>query len=755
MRGAADAATYDRRTMQPNGGASGDMATRPLTRGSQALLGVIAVLGTLPMIYYGAVTRIEYDGWLHLFIARLDVWSHFWREVANNAHPPLYFLLLKLVALFGTERLVYRSVSIAAAAVAVVALGVAMARVSRVRAVPLLCALAFGLATSTAMIANELRSYMLAATFLMLALPPYLDLVGPGGSRRSRVLFVVFVTLAFLTHYGVLPVFVAALAAPCIVALVFPSYRRAWRAARGARWRADVATVVPPLLLMVAANLSHMRRFARPMSHLSQYYYHGDEPLWRYAGRAMVQQIELFSPIALAQRGPLVQGLAVAVVLAVPVLLVALLRRERESPLPAVLPALLLALTAAHFAGSIVGRYPFGGALRHQFFVFPFALATLFLLLDRLLARLPAATPRRLGVGLVAIAALSSAALQWRVIPAPRAELFTGEYAIFRAQFPAVEAVYLDGFNLTAFFTHTQDWTWAYEGATARERLHLLRVSNGDDSFLVMRDMRRWNAELDEPQLYAIMRAGLEAADATSLAVFHLDQQGLRSPAPTPAEQYETSAAMVRLGRAQGFAPRTILYDGHNVFALLEVPVPNSGQALLAPELLGLEGYLIRAEPNPIQVCAGPPVGLTTIHWSFPGKTIEIRLNAPDGKLWGAPGSSGASETGRWVTDGMTFFVQDRGSGAPLSPAGTLAAITVRLTDEGCPGRLVSRLRDPLGISPPSPGGGRHAAGGWRRCPTPRARRGSSPPPAGAPECGTAPPCDSDPRGAAIRGRPR
>lgn len=52
--------------------------------------------------------------------------------------PPLYFLLLRAVSLLGTEPLLYRSISILAAGVGVVAIGTALSRVPRTRAAPIL-----------------------------------------------------------------------------------------------------------------------------------------------------------------------------------------------------------------------------------------------------------------------------------------------------------------------------------------------------------------------------------------------------------------------------------------------------------------------------------------------------------------------------------------------------------------------------------------------------------------------------------------
>jgi hypothetical protein len=66
------------------------------------------------------------------------------------------------------------------------------------------------------------------------------------------------------------------------------------------------------------------------------------------------------------------------------------------------------------------------------------------------------------------------------------------------------------------------------------------------------------------------------------------------------------------------------------------------------------------AEPNPIRQCEGRSLGSTIIHWSTrTAGSYEIRIGRPNGRLFARVGVNAAAPTGKWVKDGMLFFVVD------------------------------------------------------------------------------------------------
>lgn len=107
-------------------------------------------------------------------------------------------------------------------------------------------------------------------------------------------------------------------------------------------------------------------------------------------------------------------------------------------------------------------------------------------------------------------------------------------------------------------------------------------------------------------------------------------------------------------------------------FGVLELPGGQRDEATVAK---------LWAEPNPLVVCDGTGLGIAKIRWRIPpGAGAEIRVNSPRGTLFACPpGTEGAAETGKWVRDGMQFFLLDHKSGK------FLASTTVRVTDQGCP----------------------------------------------------------------------
>ena len=85
------------------------------------------------------------------------------------------------------------------------------------------------------------------------------------------------------------------------------------------------------------------------------------------------------------------------------------------------------------------------------------------------------------------------------------------------------------------------------------------------------------------------------------------------------------------------------------------------------------------ATPNPVTVSDGTRLGVTKLTWSTTAaKFVEIHVGKPDGALLCQGYSSGQCETGKWVTDGMIFYLQ--GSlGNVTDPSSTLAAVAVQV----------------------------------------------------------------------------
>ncbi len=91
-------------------------------------------------------------------------------------------------------------------------------------------------------------------------------------------------------------------------------------------------------------------------------------------------------------------------------------------------------------------------------------------------------------------------------------------------------------------------------------------------------------------------------------------------------------------------------------------------------------GVTFWASPDPYPVPDSLALGVTTLAWNAPGATeVEIRIGAPNGVAMGAQWPYGAITTGRWVRNGMMFFLQDVSGGKPLTSENTLATVRVGL----------------------------------------------------------------------------
>jgi glucose/arabinose dehydrogenase len=89
----------------------------------------------------------------------------------------------------------------------------------------------------------------------------------------------------------------------------------------------------------------------------------------------------------------------------------------------------------------------------------------------------------------------------------------------------------------------------------------------------------------------------------------------------------------------------------------------------------------IRANPNPFTPNA-QGLGQTAITWTSTGTSrVEVHVNAPDGNRLddSGPGTFTVN-TGQWVRDGMTFYLQNVSDGLPLTFANTLGTVTAVAT---------------------------------------------------------------------------
>ncbi|MGH7788588.1 MAG: hypothetical protein ACRERC_17085 [Candidatus Binatia bacterium] len=549
------------------------MVSDDAARRQRVPLVVISLIAAAPMVYMAIHHRIDFDGWWHVFIAREVPWGRFWADVYRNAHPPSFYLLLRAAAWLGSDRLVYRAVSIVAAVVATYLIGRIAARVVRTPAVSLLCALTFGLAMTTVIMACAVRSYMVSVALMLVAFRLYLDLIDPRRERleaRTRVWFVVALIAAILTHYSAVFLAVAAAALPCLYAAVDRPYRRWWGGRLRTGWRGEFATIVPILAVVVAVYVVHTSTFDAPMNFAAQFYPDQAElaaGLIRggasFVSRSLVAEIDLFGPLPIAALPAATRAVVVSLLGVLAAGLAVILRRRADWVVAAAPLATLAILATAMMGAALIGRYPFGGFLRHQFILFPFIVLSGFALLDELVAR---SGHRRIVLLAVCAAVLLNAVLQWQRMPFTADEPFAEEAVQFDRILGHSRAVYADQYSAIHFFAAHQRDAWSAP-TELRENFFAIPVRGSGRTLLVVRDLTRWSCDVSDPLLYRDLREVIELTGLPAVDLFRLAHDAQVRPALPRAERARLAESVVELAASEDLRVERLVLDGHHVYA--------------------------------------------------------------------------------------------------------------------------------------------------------------------------------------------
>ena len=521
-------------------------------------------MAAVPRLYLGATQYIEYDGYWHVFIASQDDWHQFYQEYASNFHPPLFYLLLKVAMLFGRTPLVYRSISLLTGIAAVFVTGKISARLSYNRSTPVIAALAYGLALPSIVISCEVRSYMLSVFFILVSFYYFLDMLeDPDGAPvRSRALFALSAVLAGYSHYGAF-LYIGACVATAVLFDVSLFRRHLWK-----RLAKDVVTFVAIAAALAYVYITHGQPHAGIAEHLLSYYLPtSHESLWDFLTVNTQHLLNSFSPFPIPNGTPFFFVCAALMIAAV--YLVYLIRRlsDIENLGAAVTILVGACLLLLILAGGILGKYPYGGELRQQFFLFPFAILGGCILLDRVTA---AAGPKLASALTLSatLAIIGSWSFAFAEYPKNRVELGTPQMNSFRRDFPAPAAIYVDQFNLINLFIHYHDWHWSFiSNCRAVPTISIYRVSRGTRSFLLLRDLSRWTLDLRDPVLFAEMAKCIREQHLPSLTIFFTRHE----PTPIPVQQEaELGSRIVTLAAGESLCVSKLRVQGVRIYAALQ-----------------------------------------------------------------------------------------------------------------------------------------------------------------------------------------
>ncbi len=492
---------------------------------SLALFLVVVLAGAI-LVSLGLRQYVGYDSFWHVFIARQDTWRELWQEIESNAHPPIYYLCLRAaMAVFGYSLLAYRMVSIAAILISIPVLARVVARVTGNRPLGVVAGAAFGLSYCAVDVGLEVRGYALLVCLLLTAFLAYLDWLDADPGRiplRSRIVFAASLSAALLTHYAAFFFLGAALATLGLLMVADERWRVRLRTEARHHRLAFGGMFAVPVVAAAGAYLLHARNWrAGQLIHVPDFMYDpGRESVFAFLGRTTRDLVVLFFP----SLGAEVAMLAAVILLGLAIWLLA--RQTARASLGAVPLAFLLTLLVLNAAGGLAGRYPYGGALRHEIFLFPFAVIALFTLWEWLSRSVPIAwAARKAWVGTSAVAVVVSFWL-WFVPFQVSPALMKSQMDAFHAAFPRPPAVLVDQFNFILFFGHHHDWNWKLESQDRdRGMWQVWKVSKHGEQFAVCRSTQ-WLLDFTLASTYEELSNCMDNAHVTSVDVFRPAQPG-------------------------------------------------------------------------------------------------------------------------------------------------------------------------------------------------------------------------------------
>jgi uncharacterized membrane protein len=508
------------------------------------LLLAITLAALVPTLVLGASEFISYDGYWHVFIAKQDQWKLFLSEYRKDAHPILYSLALRAITLFGHSRLAYRSASIIPGVVSVYLLGRIAGKLCSNKGVALLAAAAYGFSMVMIGIIIDVRSYPLALVFVIAAFYYLVDFLAQtfdASAKRSLVLFGIFTSLAIASEYYAIFFLVACIGVLALLWATHSAFRE--RSTKWAiqNWHAPLIAFGLPLIVTAYFYLTHVKYLYQqrfPYRPADYFFWTPGSSRIDFILRNLRADLNYMLPVEI----PSTTILFLVLVVFVPLLLYFGLfqKRSRESIAVGVPGLILFLLLVELIVLSQLQLYPFGGNDRQQSIFFPFFILTVFILLDRLIAYLPASWLKTGISGAIAVLIAAHFSYRWQKTPRRNVELFTKEYATFQAKIAPAEAVYVDQFTLIAYYIHTHDWKWKFHRhlSTPDHVDEYDLISSTDQHLALLRNIDHWNFNLNKPGTYQMLARSLHDAHLTSANMFSVKfGHGHADPSAIAAEK--------------------------------------------------------------------------------------------------------------------------------------------------------------------------------------------------------------------------
>jgi hypothetical protein len=507
------------------------------------LLGIVA-LCLIPRLILALNQFIPYDGWWHILVARTGNWRATLEDIRDNAHPPLFYVLLHYLAKLGNSRLIYRLGVVIPGLGAVFYVGLIAARLYRRWAIALLAAAAFGFSMTMIDISVDVRSYSLALLFVLAAFYYFIEWLKDVGGRKASRAFLLYCSLASLgitTEYYSGFFLAASIALAFILLIRYKEFRALVLDWLARHWKIATLSSLIPLITIRILYRRHLRYLPKFFNHVEAYYWHHQSGLGAFLLSNLQRDWNYFSPLALSSMA------IVAILCLVFAGLIgsyALGGRFSIGRVAAGAPGLMLLFIIGELAFfAVAGRYPFGGEMRQQSIVFPFLVLTAFAFLDLALASLPP-------ISIYAACALACVGIgadfthQWKQISyMDESELFLLPYRRFLEAFPHPRVVFTDQYSSVLYFMGANNSQWTFlrklgsAGLIGVQRIYEFKITSpsGEEQIL-LRDKDEWNAELDSWYFYTVVAGSIRAAQANQADLFFsAHDAGDRNPASNQA----------------------------------------------------------------------------------------------------------------------------------------------------------------------------------------------------------------------------
>ncbi len=484
------------------------------------LLLVITLLGAAIRIYVGAKNFLSFDEWQHLFMASSPRWADLSFELRTNAHPPLFFLLLGAMLKLGIPAF-YRFISIASGVGSIVVVGLIARRLLESIWMQLLCAAAFALSFDAITTSVEIRSYQLTVFLVLLAFLAWLAMLEPAPGRsvvRPAIAFALCCSLAVTSHYSAV-FFLGAALTVLLFTLRDRSIPRASILAISAAFAVPLGIFA--VEYFVHASVQIIQGYLYP-------YYLGrtpNESSVAFAAKNSLNFFNLFSPFGLHSELALFL-LVLPLGAAATFISFSRLRTRPDTGLKSRAVILVpIVIVAEMFVSSLIGEYPFGGMLRHQYIAGPFLLIAAFVVLDALISQL--SPIRRVAMpALLMLVSVGNLIYTWpSLILLPGFVILNREFTEWKSAFPNLKAVYLDHWSVIGYFMHTSEGQRSFvrriRDKAVIDEFHISGgTANGMEIFY---DKSRILADPLEPTVYRSLAACLRKSGVKELGLFYFN----------------------------------------------------------------------------------------------------------------------------------------------------------------------------------------------------------------------------------------